>query len=33
MPTSSDISNIYQTSMNHLMDTIDQINLQKALII
>jgi len=29
----SDISNGYVTSLNHLMDTIDQMNLQKALII
>ena len=31
--TNSDISKIYERSLNHLMDTIDQMNLQKALII
>jgi len=33
MCISSDISNGSITSLNHLMDTIDQMNLQKALII
>jgi len=33
MCTSSDISNGSITPLNHLMGTIDQMNLQKALII